>query len=67
MSKIKYIDEYCNICNIQLNTWDARISKTLAYQNPVCEKCISKEYDIDENALRSKMEDIFSIRPCVGI
>lgn len=67
MSKVKYIDKCCNICNVQLNTWDARLSKTLAYKNPVCEKCIAKEYDMELDDLRSKMEDVFGMRPCMGI
>lgn len=47
--------------------WDARLSKTLAYKIPVCEKCIAKEYDMDVNALRDRMEDFFGMRPCQGI
>ncbi len=57
----------CNICNKQLNSWDKRLSKTLAYKIPVCEKCIAKEYDMDVEALRSRMEDFFDMRPCQGI
>jgi len=65
--KVRQLDEYCNICGDQLNTWDARLSKTLAYKNPVCEKCIAKEYDMEVDALREWMEDIFEMRPCLGI
>lgn len=65
--KAKQLDEYCNICGKQLNSWDARLSKTLAYKNPVCEKCIAKEYDMEVDALRERMEDFFGMRPCVGI
>lgn len=50
--KGKKIDEYCNSCGEQLNTWDARISKALAYKYPVCEKCIAKEYDREVDELR---------------
>lgn len=57
----------CNICDKELNSWDKRLSKTLAYKQPVCESCIAKEYDMDQDALRSRMEDIFGMRPCVGI
>lgn len=67
MKKVKWIDEYCNSCGQQLNTWDKRLSKTLAYKNPVCEKCIAKEYDMDVENLRSRMEDFFGMRPCQGI
>lgn len=67
MAKIKWLDENCNICQCRLNSWDARLSKALAYRIPVCEKCISKEYDMDVDALRTKMEDFFDMRPCQGI
>lgn len=65
--RVKWLDKYCNICGEQLNSWDARLSKTLAYKIPVCEKCIAKEYDMDVNALRDRMEDFFGMRPCQGI
>lgn len=65
--KARMTDKYCNICGEQLNTWDIRLSKTLAYKIPVCEKCIAKEYDMEVNSLRKRMEDFFGIRPCVGI
>jgi len=67
MSKVKLLDEQCNICDSQLNSWDARLSKTLAYKHAVCEKCIAKEYDMDVDKLRSRMEDFFGIRPCQGL
>ena len=57
----------CNICDKELNSWDKRLSKTLAYKQPVCESCIAKEYDIDQDELRARMEDFFGMRPCVGI
>lgn len=65
--RVKWLDKYCNLCGEQLNSWDARLSKTLAYKIPVCEKCIAKEYDMDVNALRDRMEDFFGMRPCQGI
>ncbi len=67
MNKVKYIDKNCNVCDRQLNTWDERISKTLSYKYPLCEDCICKEYDMDANALRERMEHYFGIRPCLGI
>lgn len=67
MTKIKWLDINCNICKKQLNSWDVRLSKTLAYKNPVCEKCIAQEYDMDIEALRSRMEDFFGMRPCQGL
>lgn len=67
MSKVKWLDINCNICGTQLNSWDARLSKTLAYKIPVCEKCIAKEYDMEADVLRTRMEDFFGMRPCQGI
>ena len=65
--KIRWLDQDCNICGKQLNSWDARLSKTLAYKFPVCEECIAKEYDMDKEALRSRMENFFGMRPCQGV
>ena len=65
--KVKWLDKYCNICGEQLNSWDARLSKTLAYKIPVCEKCIAKEYDMEVESLRDRMENYFGMRPCQGI
>lgn len=67
MAKVKWLDETCNICNAQLNSWDARLSKTLAYKKPVCEKCIAEEYDMDVEAFRGWMENFFEMRPCQGL
>lgn len=65
--RVRWLDEQCNICGSQLNSWDKRLSKTLAYKIPVCEKCIAKEYDMETDALRQRMEDFFGMRPCQGI
>lgn len=65
--KVKILDKNCNICGKQLNSWDARLSKTLAYKYPVCESCIAKEYDMEVDALRDRMEEFFGMRPCMGI
>ncbi|MDE6518133.1 MAG: hypothetical protein K2L18_09865 [Acetatifactor sp.] len=67
MQKVRWLDKNCNICHEQLNSWDSRLSKTLAYRIPVCEKCIAKEYDMDVDALRDRMEDFFGMRPCQGL
>lgn len=67
VKKVKWIDEDCHMCNQRLNSWDARLSKTLLYKNKICEKCIAKEYDMDVEALRTRMEDYFDIRPCQGL
>ena len=65
--KVKWLDQNCNICGKQLNSWDAKCSKTLAYQNSTCEHCIAKEYDIEVESLRSRLEDFFGMRPCQGV
>lgn len=57
----------CNMCAQPLNSWDKRLSKVLAYKIPVCEKCIANEYDMDVDALRTRMEDFLGIRPCQGL
>lgn len=67
MAKVRWLDKYCNVCGKQLNSWDARVSKALAYKNPVCESCIAKEYDMDVEEVRYKMENFFDMRPCQGI
>ena len=48
----RWLDEYCNSCGEKINTWDKRISKTLAYKYPLCEKCIAKEYDMEVKRVR---------------
>lgn len=65
--QVRWTDKFCNSCGDQLNSWDIRLSKVLAYKWPVCEKCIAKEYDMDQQQLRIKMEDFFGMRPCQGI
>lgn len=65
--KVTWLDKNCNSCGKQLNSWDVRLSKTLAYKIPACEKCIAKEYDMNVDALRTRMEDFFGMRPCQGI
>ena len=67
MSKVKWLDEYGNNCGCQINSWDKRISKTLAYRNTICEKCIAEEYDMNIDDLRNRMERFFGMRPCIGI
>ena len=65
--KGKWLDEYCNSCGRQINTWDKRISKVLAYKYPCCEDCIVKEYDMEPEDLRRRMENVFGMRPCLGL
>lgn len=65
--KVRWLDQDCNICGEQLNSWDAKCSKVLAYKYPVCESCIAKEYDMDKESLRTRLEDFFGMRPCQGV
>lgn len=65
--KIKWFDGGCNICGKQINSWDKRLSKTLAYKIPCCEACIAKEYDMELEAFRKRMENFFGMRPCIGL
>ena len=67
MAKLAWLDRYCNKCGNQLNSWDARLSKALAYKYPCCESCIADEYGMTAEELRNRMEDYFGIRPCLGI
>jgi len=58
----------CPTCGREMNTWDERVAKALGYlKYQVCEDCICKEYSIDKNDLRDKMENFFGMRPCKGI
>ncbi len=59
MQKVRWLDQDCNKCGRQLNSWDARLSKTLAYKYPCCESCIAGEYDMSAERLRDRMEDYF--------
>ncbi len=65
--RVRWLEQYCNSCGEQLNSWDARLSKTLAYKSPVCENCIAKEYGMESAELRERMEDFFGMRPCQGL
>lgn len=70
--------EVCEECTLYGQTGvdhcceDALQMAITALQNqpvwiPVCESCIAKEYDMDVNAMRDRMEDFFGMRPCQGI
>ena len=67
MKSLKWLDEACNNCGQQINSWDKRISKVLAYRSPRCEACIAREYDMDIDVLRERMEHYLGIRPCLGL
>lgn len=65
--KVVWLDEYCEYCGKQLNSWDNRIAKVLYYKFPVCEECIADEYGMTREYLRDRMLDRFGMRPCEGI
>jgi hypothetical protein len=65
--KVKWLDEYCAVCGRQINSWDKRCDKALCYKKPTCESCIAKEYDLDTEDLRQELQEVFGMRPCMGI
>lgn len=65
--KLRWLGKPCHACGEEVNSWDARISRVLAYKNTTCEKCIAKEYGKDVEEVRGIMEDFFQMRPCQGI
>ena len=67
LQKVRWLDQDCNKCGKQLNSWEDRLSKTLAYKYPCCESCIAGEYDMSAERLRDRMENYFGMRPCQGL
>lgn len=65
--KVRWLDENCHVCGKQLNSWDERCSKALAYRHKTCESCIAAEYDMTVEELRGTMEHHFGMVPCMGI
>lgn len=65
--RVRWLNENCISCGSRLNSWDAKLSKTLQYQKKKCEKCISKEYGISTDELRNTMQELFGMLPCQGI
>lgn len=65
--RVRWLDETCNCCGRQINSWDKRVSKALAYRYPCCEVCIAKEYDEEVEVLRNRMEHYFGMRLCLGL
>lgn len=63
----KHTGKFCNVCSRELTSWDLRCSKALGYKSPLCEGCISKEYDKTVEELRLVLEDFFGMRPCMGV
>ena len=67
MDKVKWLNENCHLCGQQINSWDKRCNKALAYKRVTCEKCMAKEYDLEIPAFRSRLEHHFGMRPCLGL
>ena len=67
MSIKKREEADCNAGGRRLTSWDRRLSKSLGYRYPVCESCIAREYDMDVEVLRDRMEDFYEMRPCQGL
>ena len=41
MNKARLIGKYCEYCGQELNTWDDRVRKALAFDFDICENCIA--------------------------
>lgn len=67
LMKIKWIDEYCEYCEAQMNSWDKRVDKALLFQFPICENCIADEYGMTREYLRETMQRRFGMHPCEGL
>ena len=67
MGKARWTDQECGLCGRRLNSWDTRKSKALVYRYACCERCIAKEYDVDVEGLRRRMEHYFGMRPFMGL
>lgn len=67
MEKARLIGKYCEYCGDELNTWDDRVRKALAFDFDICENCIAEEYQINIDYLRKVMSDRFGAHPCEGI
>lgn len=66
MIQARRLDEKCNKCGSQMNSWDMRLTKTFKIVN-TCENCLCEIYDMDKNSFRQSMEEFFDMRPCKGI
>lgn len=65
--KVRWLDEYCEKCDRQLNSWDRKCYSAF-HMKALCEKCISADcFDIEVDEFRSVMEGYFGLRPCKGI
>ncbi len=62
-----YPEISCPVCNGEVNSWEKRCSRALAYKSIVCESCIAKEYGLTEEELRDTMKNHFGLIPCPGI
>ena len=65
--KLKWLDEYCEYCDRQMNSWDKRVGKALMFSFPICEDCIAEEYGMTKEYLRDAMLRRFGMHPCEGL
>lgn len=65
--RITWYDEFCEYCGAQINSWDKRISKTLQFTFPICEKCMAEEYGMTVEYLRDVMQRRYGAHPCEGL
>ena len=67
-AKLRWCPEIsCPVCDSDVNSWDKRCSRALAYKSIVCEECIAKECGLDVEELRDTMKNHFGLIPCPGI
>lgn len=68
MDKVRWLGMACLLCGRELNSWDVRCAKAVGYlKYQVCERCLCKEYDMEIDVFRDRMEAYFGIRPCRGL
>ena len=68
MDKARWLGISCPLCGQELNSWDVRCSKSVRYLDyQICENCLCKEYDMEKEEFRDRMEAYFEIRPCRGL
>ena len=65
--RIIWLDEYCEYCGEQLNSWDKRVAKVLYFNFHICERCMAEEYGMTKDYLRSRMLERFGMKPCEGL
>ena len=65
--KLKWLDECCEYCGEQINSWDKRVGNALMFTFSICENCIADEYGMTKDYLRDTMLRRFGMHPCEGL